>query len=306
MTPIDAPEVMPTEAPTATWTPTPTPMPSATYSPAPTDKPTETPTRVPPAIEPGAQSVRSRDDMVMRYVPPGSFMMGTARGHPYADKDEFPLHRVTLIGFWIDQTEVTNAQFSALLNAQGNQTEGGATWLDIGSPDSRIDRVSGVYGSREGFANHPVVEVTWYGARAYCAWVGGRLPTEAEWQYAAGGPDSHEYPWGATPPNCDLAQFRTCGGQTLTVGSRPAGVSWIGALDMAGNAWEWTSDWYDDEYYASSPATDPTGPANGTLKMLGGGSWGHQAPVLRVADRNYHQPGHSDYVIGFRCARSQD
>jgi len=118
--------------------------------------------------------------MVMIYVPAGEFEMGSTQG----DSDEQPVHTVALDGFWIDRTEVTNAQFAAFLNDQGNQTEGGAAWREFERVCCPIERAGNEYRPQSGYADHPVIEVRWYGAAAYCEWVGARLPTEAEWEYA--------------------------------------------------------------------------------------------------------------------------
>jgi len=105
-----------------------------------------------------------------------------------------------------------------------------------------------------GFEDHPVTQVSWYGAQAYCAWAGARLPTEAEWEKAARDTDGHSFPWGSEPPDCDKAQYGDCDGATEAVGSKPAGTSPYGVLDMGGNVWEWVANWYDPAYYGFSPA----------------------------------------------------
>ncbi len=119
--------------------------------------------------------------MVMVYVPGGTFQMGSDED----DSNEQPVHTVTLDAFWIDQTEVTNAQFAAFLNDQGNQTERGVTWLELESDYSLIEQTGDEYQPKSSYADHPVLEVSWYGANAYCQWAGVQLPTEAQWEYAA-------------------------------------------------------------------------------------------------------------------------
>jgi len=240
---------------------------------------------------------RPADGMVMVYVPAGEFEMGSTEGN----SDEQPVHTVALDGFWIDQTEVTNDQFAAFLNEQGNQTEGGVTWLDLEGEDCLVERSGGEFRPRSGYADHPVIEVSWYGAAAYCGWVGGRLPTEAEWEYAARGPDGHIYPWGNDAPTCERAQSSECSGRTVPVGSLPAGASWCDALDMAGNVWEWVADWYGG--YPSGRQVNPTGPSSEEGRVLRGGSWNNGPYLVRGANRRRHLPDVPGADSGFRCAR---
>jgi formylglycine-generating enzyme required for sulfatase activity len=208
--------------------------------------------------------------MVQMFIPAGSFEMGSEDG----DSDERPVHTVSLDAYWMDQTEVTNAMFVAFLNEQGNQSEGGATWLDDSDSDVLIVQSGGSWVPKSGYADHPVVEVTWYGAQAYCDWAGRRMPTEAEWEKAArGGLERARYPWGEDDPICtpgarNGAQFGSCNGQTVSVMTfAPNGY---GLFDMAGNVWEWVNDWYD-----VYPGGDP-GASNSfgnTYRVLRGGSW---------------------------------
>jgi formylglycine-generating enzyme required for sulfatase activity len=151
-----------------------------------------------------------------------------------------------------------------------------------------------------------VVEVSWYGAAAYCEHNGLELPTEAQWEYAARGPESRAYPWGDDwdPKRLCWDENRGPEGQTFPVGSFPSGGSWCGALDMSGNVWEWCADWYGSDYYGSSPTTDPTGPTNGEYRVLRGGSWGSYADYCRAAGRLSFTPDFSDDGLGFRVARS--
>jgi formylglycine-generating enzyme required for sulfatase activity len=217
----------------------------------------------------------------MVYVPTGEFRMGNAEG----PDDEQPVHTVALDGFWIDRTEVTNAQYApcvALGHCEGQRY---ADYPDFNGDD------------------YPVVGVDWYDAEDYCEWAGARLPTEAEWEYAARGPEGHTYPWGDDEPTCDLAQYRGCSGRAVPVGSLPDGVSWCGAMDMLGNVLEWVADWYDSDYYESSPIEDPVGPEEGERKVLRGASWGCDAEYLRSADRYVDAPDTWITNIGFRCAR---
>jgi formylglycine-generating enzyme required for sulfatase activity len=222
------------------------------------EQPSEVPrsTQVP---EPFDTRVRVRDGMALVYVPAGHFEMGSSH-----DERAQPVHVVAVDAFWIDQTEVTNAMFTEFLNERGNQVEEGVSWLEPGAGHrgivyGHIKENDGLFLPQAGYEDYPVVEVSWYGAAAYCSWAGGRLPTEAEWEYAARGPESRDYPWGNTfdgrranycDVNCTYEWRDTSvddgSAQWTAVGSYPDGASWCGALDMAGNVWEWVSDWWKD------------------------------------------------------------
>ncbi|MCK4315122.1 MAG: SUMF1/EgtB/PvdO family nonheme iron enzyme [Anaerolineae bacterium] len=242
---------------------------------------TTAPTQEPmPTIEPILET-RSADDMVMVYVPGGTFQMGSDESDSDAANHEFPQHPVTLDGFWIDQTEVTNAQY-ALCVADGGCDESSCASNDDYNGD-----------------DHPVVGVSWQNADAYCKWAGGRLPTEAEWEYTARGEEGYIYPWGNDAPTCERAQFGDCSGRAVPVGSLPDGASWCGALDMAGNVWEWTANWYGD--YPSGAQTNPTGPTDGNFKVLRGGGWSIDWGNVRAANRGSAAPLYRDPGIGFRC-----
>ncbi len=221
----------------------------------------------------------------MVYVPAGEFLMGSPDGEGY--DDEHPLHTVYLDAFWIDKTEVTNAMYQQCVNAgvcQENHDYGVA----FNGPDQ------------------PVVGVNWYDAKTYCEWVGKRLPTEAEWEKAARGTDGRKYPWGNQSPNCSLLNYVShggaCVGRTAPVGSYPAGASPYGALDMAGNVWEWVSDWYNANYYINSPPSNPTGPNSGEKRSLRGGGWRYNADYVRVPRRGKGFEGVRRDYGGFRCA----
>jgi formylglycine-generating enzyme required for sulfatase activity len=240
----------------------------------------------------------------MVYVPAGEFVMGSSPAD--GEDNEQPQHIVTLNAFWIDVHEITNAQFAAFLNEADNQTEGGAPWLKTNDENIHIQQNEGEWISTPGFENHPVVGVTWYGARAYCLWYGARLPTEAEWEKAARGTNGQLYPWGDAPPTCDLGNYwveDSCVGSTTPVGSYLAGRSPFGALDMAGNVWEWASDWYAPDFYSNSPAVNPIGPRTGSTRVIRSGSWSNLASFARAGFRGFFDPASINYNVGFRCTQ---
>ncbi len=280
----------PTSPPTDTTTPTQANTPTATFIPPEIRFPVS-PSKL------GDTLIRPADGMKMVFVPGGSFQMGSL-----PDDDYWDPHTVILDGFWIDQTEVTNAQFAAFLNDQGNQFEEGITWLEIEQMENaQIEIKNGTFQPETGKADHPVVEISWYGADAYCQWVGGRLPTEAEWEYAARGPENRVFPWGNDPPTCKLSQFSGCGDYSVPVGSlSDDGASWVGAKDMAGNVWEWVADWYGE--YPTEPQTNPTGPESGDNQVARGGSFMSTPETLHTAYR--FSRGGNQPALGFRCAAS--
>ena len=301
----------PTVVSTATSTawPSDTPMPSPTATPQPSSTPTATNTPAPtatPTFPPGATRIAPQDGAVMVYVPAGEFVMGSQPDAPGADYDELPPHPVYLDAFWIYQTPVTNAMYADFLNAMGNRIEGHAAWMDAASPDALLYQDGdGIWHPREGYENHPAVEVTWYGANAYCQWVGLRLPTEAEWEKTARGTDGRVFPWG-NEIDCEHAQYGNCHGGLQPVGSKPLGASPYGALDMAGNVWEWVADWYADDYYANAPYENPAGPESGITRVLRGGSWDYNWKHQLSADRRHNGPSVAKYDYGFRCVAEGD
>jgi len=236
---------------------------------------------------------RPTDGMTMVCVPGDTFQMGSETG----TDNEKPVHPVTLSAFWIDQTEVTNAQYAKCVTDKVCTASAYAN-------DARFN------GERQ-----PVVGVDWNNAVAYCTWAGGQLPTEAQWEYAARGPEGYVYPWGNTF-DCKYGNFddetevdsyvvpggEGCDGyvRTAPVGSFPEGKSWVGALDMAGNVWEWTADWYANNY-PSEHQTDPQGPTEGQSKVVRGGSWYSHENLGRASFRGRLAPTYTYNFVGFRC-----
>jgi formylglycine-generating enzyme required for sulfatase activity len=216
-------------------------------------------------------------------VPAGAFTMGCATADTACRADELPAHSVTLSAFEIDKTEVTQEAYTACVGA-GKCTPPLCAW-DCGQ------------------TTYPANCVDWAQAKAYCAWAGKRLPTEAEWEKAARGTDGRIYPWGNDSADCTHMNMDGCVGHVVAVGSYPAGNSPYGAEDMGGNVVEMVADWYDAAYYATSPATDPTGPSSGTTYVGRGGGFKSTAVWQRCSSRDWYDLTDMGLSFGFRCAR---
>lgn len=289
---------LPTETSVPSTTPAEPPTLAATTPPGETSAPSPTATV---ALAGGATQVSDQDGMLLVYVPAGEFVLGSRPDDIGADEDEFPQRTIYLDAFWIDQTEVTNAMYAAFLNETGGHITGEPAWLNSVKETVQIIEDGGQWLPIVGLENHPVVEVTWYGAEAYCTWAGRRLPTEAEWEKAARGSDGRTYPWGEEI-DCSKALYGNCPeSHTIPVGSLPGGASPYGTLDMAGNVWEWVADWYTPDAYAKIPDTNPTGPETGTVHVVRGGSFDYNAKHNRATDRRNDGPANSSYDYGFRC-----
>jgi formylglycine-generating enzyme required for sulfatase activity/serine/threonine protein kinase len=244
----------------------------------------------------GLTMLREKDGMEMVYVPEGTFMMGSKDDDKNARDDEKPQRKIYLDAYWIDKYEITNVQY-AMCVSSGSCTEP----YKLGS----ATRIS--YYSSPEYNNYPVIYVDWDQANSYCNWVGGRLPTEAEWEKAARGPDGNEYPWGNEEPECSLAnydqrnekQINYCVSDTTMAGSYPKGASYYGAMDMMGNVWEWVNDWYD--LYLKDVLENPEGPKNGTERIMRGGSWSDDFINGRATQRLSRSPDVFLHNVGFRC-----
>ncbi len=210
-------------------------------------------------------------------IPAGRFKMGAEHGLP----DEKPVHQVSVNSFEIDRYEVTRIAYESFLVSQGRKKQ--AELRDT---------------------NLPAVNVSWTDAVGYCRSRGARLPTEAEWEYAARGPNGRTYPWGEARPNASRARFGGQERKALKIGSLPQGATLEGVHDLAGNVAEWVQDWWHPSYYGESPPADPQGPANGDYRVARGGSWNQPADELRSSARLYYNPDKGAGHIGFRCAQS--
>jgi len=241
------------------------------------------------------KKITGEDGAPMVLVPAGEFTMGSNDG----SDDEKPVHQVYLDAYYLDKYEVTVGQYAKFLKATG--FNGPPMWATMDQPSHQ---------------KRPIVNVDWSDASNYCEWAGKRLPTEAEWEKAARGTDGRIYPWGNEPPNTLRANY----GQEkwnnhtalVPVGQLKDGKSPYEIYDLAGNVWEWVSDWYDPDYYATSPPQNPKGPENGKYRVLRGGSWDLAPEHLRSTRRDfniplaptYESPAYRNFNSGFRCAKN--
>ena len=279
------------------------PPPEMTAETPPVDPGTQTP-------EPSTETVESSPDPYegMVLIDAGEFRMG---GNEF--ESEKPIHSVYVDAFYMDAYEVTNAEYAEFLNAKGKHAEAGNTWSFIGQP-SRIEYVSREYQVKGGYENHPVTVVSWYGAMAYAAWKGKRLPTEAEWEYAArGGLSGQKYPWG-NAIDATNANYSNHVVDTTPIGKYPA--NGYGLYDMSGNVYEWCLDEYNANFYSVSPAQNPLSGANSiqwlldnytgvnTSRVIRGGAWYDNAHFMRAAYRGDDTPSNATIGLGFRCVRT--
>jgi formylglycine-generating enzyme required for sulfatase activity len=231
----------------------------------------------------------------MAIIEGGTFFRGSNDGN----RDETPRHQVHLSSFAIDVHPVTNEQFVRFIEMMGGEKDNNYNDI-IRLRDSRVNRIGGKLSIESGYAKHPVVGVTWYGAVAYAQWVGKRLPTEAEWEIAAcGGPQSLRYPTG---DEIEKTQANFFSSDTMSVMSYPPNVS--GLYDMAGNVYEWVQDWYGYNYYEASiqEPDNPKGPLQGVYRVIRGGCWKSLKEDLRCSKRHRNNPGTVNSTYGFRCA----
>ena len=250
----------------------------------------------------------------MVYIPAGEFKMGCDGSNPAEPADTctagptHPLHDVYLDAYYIDKYEVTNAQYKACVD------DGwcGPPSLAGGEAISSSHTRTSYYGNPT-YDNYPVIYVSWNHAEGYCTWVDKRLPTEAEWEKAArGDSDTRKYPWGNEILDCSRANYcpswpdDCCVGDTTVVGSYATDTSPYGVMDMSGNVIEWVNDWWQEDYYDSSPYSNPPGPSAGSDRVIRGGSWGSVPFIARNAYRWKFPPYHAIDYTGFRCAKDGD
>lgn len=254
--------------------------------------------------EPGALPVnaatRTSQPAPIVRIEGGPFVLGTHDG----PLDERPAHVVDLSSFEIDAYPVTTADFAAFLTVAGTRNSRGQNLFDIDDGDARIRRDGAGFAPSPGYANHPVVEASWFGARDYCVWRGARLPTEAEWERAARGAADRPYPWGWDPPDASRARYAARYNDYLVVGSFPGGATPEGLLDMAGNVWQWVSSLYWP--YPYRPDDGREDPDAAGERVTRGGSHDSPASHLRTSYRGRglsRGPTAGHHNIGFRCAR---
>lgn len=336
----------PLPAPTSSQTsvpPTDTPIPTAT--PTQTPEPTATPTLAPGNVVvrekdsqkivyiPGGEFTMgfSADDAVdvcYQYF-------AVCDRKEYLDEE--PPHQVRLDPYWIDQTEVTFGQYAKCMEdgvCQYSDSEAiqclnfdncdiesdisdlneylkpgfnhGGIYIRVGGINTLMKDLVYIKGSVK---NQPVVDVNWDDARIYCEWAGGRLPTEAEWEFASRGDDGRVFPWGNEKITKDRANFDNRANKefrTKDVGSYPSGASPFGVLDMTGNVSEWVADFYQRDYYSVSPVDNPSGPEGSNYRVIRGGSWFEWADFSRTTKRFHNGPTNFDVLYGFRCAMDVD
>ena len=257
----------------------------------------------------------------------GQFQMGCSDS--ICDSDEAPIHTVKLDDFYIGNYEVTYSQYCDFLNAHlSDTTELIKKWINIngkGNDNCKIYRDSNEYKVESGFENHPVVFVSWFGAKSYCDWKGYRLPTEAEWEYTAKSGKDYRYSWGNGNPTKQnggnigdetlIKEFNKPDWRIWTgysdgyATSAPVGSfapNEFGVYDMTGNVSEWCADYYDKDYYKISAEANPQGPENGKNRVLRDGAWGNDPKSIRITNRTSFPPNIKFWLIGFRVAKDAD
>ncbi len=242
------------------------------------------------------------ENMVL--VEGGTFMMGS-KDDEATFEWETPVHEVMVGDFYMGKYEVTNEEFCEFLNAKGTsmgEYEGTEVpWIDM-SGYTEIEEVDSVFTVKDGKEKYPAAYVTWFGAWAYCEWKGGRLPTEAEWEYAArGGKESKGFKYSGSDNLDEVAWYGDSAGDVMN--THPVGEkapNELGIYDMSGNVWEWINDYWGENYYQESPNENPQGPQEGTFRVLRGGDWHGDADLCRVSYRYFAPMSYNDIILGFR------
>jgi len=234
----------------------------------------------------------------------GDFMMGSNNG----STDEQPIHLISVGNFKMSKYEITNAQYCVFLNDIGCNIDGsfnGVEYINIAAPDCQIEYHHDLFFPKADKDKFPVVFVSWMGAGEFAAWSGCRLPTEAEWEFAArGGNKANETTYSGSNTVGDVAWYFTNSNEhTHQVGGKTPNE--LGIYDMSGNVWEWLIDWYQSDYYSTSPQNNPQGPDTGIERMFRGGSWRSGPSYCRLAYRSNNIPSYTDDFIGFRVAKSE-
>ena len=253
----------------------------------------------------------AQDTEELILVSAGTFTMGSDT----RAADEKPMHKVYLDAYYISKYEVTNAEYYEFWKQQSETASAGQMPLHTPENFTHLPQIGNWPARAKQFPNHPVVGVSWHDANAYAAWKGMRLPTEAEWEKAARGYTNRTWPWGnALEPYANTAAKDDGYENSLApVGSFPKGKSYYGAMDMAGNVWEWTADWYSDVYYWHSsqaatkrPKRNPTGPIVGSWRVIRGGSWIDTITRCSTTFRFYLYPNLKTSFVGFRLAKTAE
>ena len=237
----------------------------------------------------------------MALIAAGDFTMGSNNG----PDDEKPEHRVLVKSFLIDVLPVSNADFAKFLNTRGLKNHLGESFYDDDDRDARIHQQNSIWQADLGYATHPVNEVSWLGARDYCAWLNKRLPTEAEWEKAARGTDGRKYPWGNSKPDRNRALYGAAYNSSAPVDAFPEGASPYGVLDLSGNQWEWVASAYRPYPYSADDGREHQTP--GPIRSTRGGGHDSSEEELTTTQRGRNlsrNPKAGHHNIGFRCVRS--
>jgi formylglycine-generating enzyme len=241
------------------------------------------------------------NDSNLVFVESGKCRLGDNQG----ETDEKPAKQIKISSFYIGKYEVTNAEFAEFLNAKGNQLEEHSVWIDLGGKwqnlKCRIYEIDSTFKVESGFEDYPVNFVSWYAANAYCKWRGGRLPTEAEWEFAAkGGKLARKKTITKTWNNLGKYAWYDVNSEENLHQKGQKQCNILGIYDISGNLWEWCKDFYNQDYYKIRGKLNPQGPKSGDFKVIRGGSWTNKTEMMRISNRNAVNPTSNKINIGFR------